>query len=304
MRVKLEWLNELADLTGLTIDEIVNRASLYSIEIENVDKVAQGTNLVIGHVLTKEPHPDSDHLNCLTVDVGTEVLGIVCGAPNVEAGQYLVVAKEGAELLGGTIKRSKIRGVESNGMCCSLAELGVENKYIEEKYAKGIYYFEDALELGLKPGMPGLEALNLGDPVLELGITPDRGDLLSMIGVAYEFSASFGRPMKPLAFKLVRDAINKDEKLKIKIETEGCIGYYGQLIKNAKMNPTPRWMSSRLIAFGIRPINLFVDITNYILALYGQPLHAFDYDKIGKNIVIKNAKDGDKFVTLDEIERT
>ena len=304
MRVKLEWLNELVNLTGLTIEEIVNRASLYSIEIENVDKVAQGTNLVIGHVLTKQPHPDSDHLNCLTVNVGTEVLGIVCGAPNVEAGQYLVVAKEGAELLGGTIKRSKIRGVESNGMCCSLAELGVENKYVEEKYAKGIYYFEDALELGLKPGMPGLDALNLGDPVLELGITPDRGDLLSMIGVAYEFSASFGRPMKPLAFKLVRDAINKDEKLKIKIETEGCIGYYGQLIKNAKMNPTPRWMSSRLIAFGIRPINLFVDITNYILALYGQPLHAFDYDKIGKNIVIKNAKDGDKFVTLDEIERT
>ena len=304
MRVKLEWLNELVDLTGLTIDEIVNRASLYSIEIENVDKVAQGTNLVIGHVLTKEPHPDSDHLNCLTVDVGTEVLGIVCGAPNVEAGQYLVVAKEGAELLGGTIKRSKIRGVESNGMCCSLAELGVENKYIEEKYAKGIYYFEDALELGLKPGMPGLEALNLGDPVLELGITPDRGDLLSMIGVAYEFSASFGRPMKPLAYSLVRDAISKDEKLSIKIETEGCVGYYGQLIKNSKMNKTPRWMSSRLIAFGIRPINLFVDITNYILALFGQPLHAFDYDMIGKNIVIKNANDGDKFVTLDEIERT
>ena len=101
---------------------------------------------------------------------------------------------------------------------------------------KGIYYFEDALELGLKPGMPGLEALNLGDPVLELGITPDRGDLLSMIGVAYEFSASFGRPMKPLAYSLVRDAISKDEKLSIKIETEGCVGYYGQLIKNAKMN--------------------------------------------------------------------
>jgi len=303
MRVKLEWLNELVDLTGLTTEDIVNKASLYSIEIEGVDRVARGTNLVIGHVLTKTPHPDSDHLNCLTVDVGSEVLNIVCGAPNVEAGQYLIVAKEGAELIGGTIKHSKIRGQESFGMCCSLAELGVENKYIEEKYAKGIYYFEDVQEAGIKVGMSGLEALNVADDILELGITPNRGDLLSMIGVAYEFAASFGRKLKPLTFKLVRDAINESEKIKIDIETKGCIGYYGQLIKDAKLNKTPRWMSSRLIAFGIRPINLFVDITNYILALYGQPLHAFDLNGIGSHIVIKNANDGDHFVTLDNIER-
>ncbi|MBQ7277420.1 MAG: phenylalanine--tRNA ligase subunit beta [Bacilli bacterium] len=304
MRVKLEWLNELVDLSGLSLDEIVNKASLYSIEIEGVDRVARGTNLVIGYVKTKEKHPDSDHLNCLTVDVGDEVLDIVCGAPNVEAGQYVIVAKEGAELIGGTIKKSKIRGVPSCGMCCSLAELGVEHKYVEEKFANGIYYFEKALEEGIKVGMEGLKALNFADDILELGITPNRGDLLSMIGVAYEFSASFDRPLKPLTFKLVRDAIKDDEKIDIKIETNGCVGYYGQLIKDAKLNRSPRWLISRLIAFGVRPINLFVDITNYILALFGQPLHAFDFEKIGRHIVIKNASEGDKFTTLDEIERT
>ena len=304
MRVKLEWLNELVDLSGLSLDEIVNKASLYSIEIEGVDRVAKGTNLVIGYVKTKEKHPDSDHLNCLTVDVGDEVLDIVCGAPNVDAGQYVIVAKEGAELIGGTIKKSKIRGVPSCGMVCSLGELGVEHKYIEEKFANGIYYFENAIEEGIKVGMEGLKALNFHDDILELGITPNRGDLLSMIGVAYEFSASFNRPLKPLAFKLVRDGIKEDEKIDIKIETDDCLGYYGQLIKDAKLNRSPRWLISRLIAFGVRPINLFVDITNYILALFGQPLHAFDLDKIGNHIVIKNANNGDKFVTLDEIERS
>ncbi len=299
MRVKLEWLNELVDLTGLSTKEIVDKASLYSIEIENVDRIVNASNIVIGHVLTKEPHPDSDHLNLLTVDVGSEVLNIVCGAPNVEKGQYVIIAKIGAKLPGGEIKHSKIRGYESCGMCCSLQELGVESKYIEEKYSKGIYYFEDKVTVGSDAS----KALNWHDDILELGITPNRGDLLSMIGVAYEFSAAFNRPLKPLVFKLERD-INKDnEVLNIKIDTKNCVGYYGQLIKDVKIGKSPRWLSSRVIAFGIRSINNAVDITNYILALYGQPLHAFDYDKIGSKIVIKDAKEGELFTTLDEIER-
>ena len=299
MRVKLEWLNELVDLTGLSTQEIVDTASLYSIEIENVDRVIKASNIVIGHVLTKEKHPDSDHLNLLTVDVKDEVLNIVCGAPNVEKGQYVIIAKVGAKLPGFEIKKSKIRGYESCGMCCSLQELGVENKYIEEKYAKGIYYFEDCTEVG----MAADEALNWHDDIIELGITPNRGDLLSMIGVAYEFSASFGRKLKPLTFELTRLQEEQDKKLNIKIETKGCLGYYGQVIKNVCVKPSPRWLSSRLIAFGIRSINNLVDITNYILALYGQPLHAFDLDKIGYNVVIKNASNDETFVTLDEIER-
>ncbi len=299
MRVKLEWLNELVDLTGLSLEEIVNTVSLYSIEVEGVDKMIHASDIVIGHVLTKEPHPDSDHLNLLTVDVKEEVLNIVCGAPNVEAGQYVIVAKIGCELDGFTIKKSKIRGYESCGMVCSLQELGIEKKFVEEKYQNGIYYFEDEVELG----MPGAKALNLDDAVLELGLTPNRGDLLSMLGVAYEMSAVFNRPLKPLTFALQRLNDSKQEEIKIDIETPNCLAYYGQLIKNIKIKPSPRWLSSRLIAFGVRPINNSVDITNYILALFGQPLHAFDYDKVGNHIVVKNGSLNDKFVTLDEQTR-
>jgi len=300
MRVKLEWLNELVDLTGLSLEEIVRTVSLYSIEVEGVDNMVHASDIVIGHVLTKEPHPDSDHLNLLTVDVKDEVLNIVCGAPNVDKGQYVIVAKIGCELDGFTIKKSKIRGYESCGMVCSLQELGIEKKYIEEKYASGIYYFEDKVEVGT----PGAEALNLHDPVIELGLTPNRGDLLSMLGVAYEMSAVFKRPLKPLVFEIQRKFDKSQEQIKIDIETPNCIAYYGQLIKNINLKPSPRWLSSRLIAFGIRPINNSVDITNYILALFGQPLHAFDYDKVGNHIVVKQGTDGDKFVTLDEQERT
>lgn len=299
MRVKLEWLNELVDLTGLSLEEIVNTVSLYSIEVEGVDKMVHASNIVIGHVLTKQPHPDSDHLNLLTVDVKDEILNIVCGAPNVEAGQYVIVAKIGCELDGFAIKKSKIRGYESCGMVCSLQELGIEKKYVEEKFANGIYYFEDKVEVG----MDGAEALNLHDPVIELGLTPNRGDLLSMLGVAYEFSSVFKRPMKPLAYEIQRKIDNKQENIKIDIETSNCIAYYGQLIKNIKLKPSPRWLSSRLIAFGIRPINNCVDITNYILALFGQPLHAFDYDKVGNHIVVKKSEQGEKFITLDSQER-
>lgn len=299
MRVKLEWLNELVDLTGLSLEEIVNTVSLYSIEVEGVDKMIHASDIVIGHVLTKEPHPDSDHLNLLTVDVKDEILNIVCGAPNVEAGQYVIIAKIGCELDGGTIKKSKIRGQESCGMVCSLQELGIEKKFVEEKYQNGIYYFEEKVEIGT----PGAEALNLADPVLELGLTPNRGDMLSMLGVAYEMSAVFKRPLKPLAFELTRLYDKETKEVQIDIETNGCLAYYGQVIKNRKLKRSPRWLISRLIAFGIRPINNSVDITNYILALFGQPLHAFDFDKVGNHIVVKNAKPNEEFVTLDEQKR-
>lgn len=299
MRVKLEWLNELVDLTGLSLEQIVNTISLYSIEVEGVDNMVHASNIVIGHVLTKAPHPDSDHLNLLTVDVKDEILNIVCGAPNVEVGQYVIVAKIGCELDGFTIKKSKIRGYESCGMVCSLQELGIEKKYVEEKYQNGIYYFEDQVNVGDN----GAEALNLHDPVIELGLTPNRGDLLSMLGVAYEMSAVFNRPLKPLAFEIQRVIDSNQQNIQIDIQTTNCIAYYGQLIKNINLKPSPRWLSSRLIAFGIRPINNSVDITNYILALFGQPLHAFDYDKVGNHIVVKNGTQGDKFVTLDEQER-
>lgn len=297
MNVKLQWLNELVDLNGITLEEIVSKVSLKSIEIETVSKMINASNIVVGHVLTKIQHPDADKLSVLTVDVGSEILQIVCGAPNVSAGQYVVIAKVGAVLPGDfKIKKSKIRGVESNGMVCSLEELGLEKKYISEKYADGIYYFDEPQELG----MSGDVALGLADYVIELGITPNRGDLLSMIGVAYELAAVFNRPLKPLTYNLIRTKLQTKEKINVKIESDSCLSYYGQLIKDVVVGPSPAWLISRLIAFGVRPINNLVDITNYILALFGQPLHAFDYDTIGNNIIVRNAKKGEEILTLDD----
>lgn len=298
MRVKLEWLKELVDLEGLITEEIVEKLSLYSIEVESVSKVVDGTNLVVGYVESCVPHPNSDHLSLCQVDVGNEKLQIVCGAPNVRAGQHVIVAKEGAELPGGfKIKRAKIRGVESNGMICSLNELGLENKFVPEEYQDGIFHFPEKAEIGSN----ALAALNLDDEVIELDLTPNRGDLLSMLGVAIEASAIFNRPLKPLAFKAAQESPTAE--LNVINEAPGCIGYYGQVVKNVEIKPSPWWLISRLIAYGIRPINNVVDITNYILVLFGQPLHAFDYDELGKDIVIRNANPGEKIITLDEIER-
>ena len=299
MKVKLEWLNELVDLSGLSLEEIVNTLGLYSIEVEGVSKVIEGTNLVIGHVESKEKHPDSDHLNICMVNVGSEVLQIVCGAPNVEAGQNVIVALVGAELPGGfKIKKSKIRGVESSGMICSLGELGMEKKYVPEEYANGIYYFKDEVEVGSNP----LEKLNLHDDVIELGLTPNRGDMLSMLGVAYEVSAVFKRPMKELKYNL-KEATEEND-VKVSVETDKCKVYYARKYSNIVIKESPNWLKARLIAFGIRPINNVVDITNYIMALFGQPLHAFDSNKLGNQITVRCAKASEKIVTLDNIERT
>lgn len=296
MRVKLEWLNELVDLKDISIEEIVRVLSLYSIEVENVDKVVSGTNLAVGLVLTRVAHPDSDHLSVCTVDVGNEVLQIVCGAPNVREGQYVIVAQNGAELPDGIkIKKSKIRGVESNGMICSLAEIGMDKKFIPDEYQNGIYYFKNTPQ----PGSNALEALGLNDPVIELGVTPNRGDLLSMIGVAYEAGAVFNRPLKKLLYEKISSGKKSTNVISVKGETEGCQAYYAQVFENVVIKPSPWWLISRLIAFGIRPINNVVDITNYIMALFGQPLHAFDYDRLGNKIVVRNALPGEDIKTLD-----
>ena len=300
MKVKLNWLKELVDLSGLSTKEIIDTLSLHSIEIEGVEKVLYGTNLAIGHVLTCVDHPDSDHLHICTIDVGNEVLQIVCGAPNIKAGLYVIVALNGCELPGGfKIKKSKIRGVESNGMVCSLGELGMEKKYIDEKYAAGIYYFEKDVKAGDDP----LKALELDDEVIELGLTPNRGDLLSMLGVAYEVSAVFNRPLKNLAYEIIEDDFDNADLVDVKLETEKCLLYYAKVIKDVKIKKSPDWLISRLIAFGIRPINNAVDITNYILALFGQPLHAFDYKLLGKNILVRQAMENETIITLDGIKR-
>lgn len=299
MIIQLKWLNELVDLTGLSLKEISDKLSLYSTEVEKTAALINATNIVVGHVQSKEAHPNSDHLSVLMVDVGqNEVLQIVCGAPNVEANQYVIVALVGAKLPGDfIIKQSKIRGVDSYGMVCSLQELGIEKKYIDEEFTNGIYYFNEP-----KPvGMDGAVALELDGDTIEIDVMPNRGDLLSMLGVAYEISALFNRPLK--ALKLPTYEIAKGDNFEVYRDNDLCSSYYAQVIRNIKIKPSPLWLKSRLIAFGIRPINNVVDITNYILALFGQPLHAFDYDLLGKKIVVRNAYENESFITLDRIKR-
>ena len=300
MKVKLGWLNELVDISDISEQELIKTLSLYSIEVEGNYKVLNGTNLVIGHVLSVERVKDSDHLSACRVDVGDEILPIVCGAPNVRAGQYVIVAKVGAELPGGfKIKKAKIRGEESRGMICSLEELGLEKKYIPEEYQNGIFYFKEEVAVGSDP----LKALNFDDTVIELGVTPNRGDLLSMLGVAIEVSAVYDRPFRMPSFDVTYSNEECKDYIEVTSETAGCAGYYAQIFKNVTIKPSPWWLVSRLIAFGIRPINNVVDITNYILALFGQPLHAFDYDKLGNRIAVRNARLGETIVTLDGEER-
>lgn len=298
MRVYLEWLKELVDLSAYTTEEIVSKLSLYAIEVEGVMRFINATDIVVGHVKTCEKHPDSDHLSLLSVDIGTEVLQIICGAPNIAKDQYVIVAKEGAVLSDNfKIKRSKIRGIESCGMVCSLQELGIEKKYIDEKYVSGIYYFEEAKPLG----MNGAKALLMEGDIIELGVTPNRGDLLSMLGVAYECSAVFNVPLKPLAYEVMKPL--NTQPIDVTIDTPACATYYGQVIRGVTIKQSPAWLISRLIAFGVRPINNCVDITNYIMALFGQPLHAFDYHRLGSQIKVRNAKQDETIITLDGIKR-
>ena len=300
MKVSYKWLKQLVDLEGISFDELVRDLSLYSIEVEGTEKITDASNIIVAYVESIEDHPDSDHLHVCMVNTGTEVLQIVCGAPNVDKGQKIMLALPGAVLPGGTIKKAKVRGVESNGMICSLAELGLESKYVPEKYAAGIYVLDDDAPLGVN----ALEYLELNDEAIELGLTPNRMDLLSMNGVARDVSAMYGRKLN-LEYAEAKELETKaSAEINVEVETEDCLSYYAKVIKDVEIKESPNFIKARLIASGIRPINNVVDITNYILILFGQPLHAFDQDVLGDKILVRKAVPGEKTVTLDEQERT
>lgn len=298
MKVNLKWLKELVEIDDIPVSELVEMLSLHSIEVETATKFVDSNNLVVGHVESSAKLEDSDKLSLCSVNIGTEVLQIICGAPNVSSGQNVIVALPGAVLPGDfKIKKSKIRGVESNGMICSLAELGIDKKYIDEENQNGIYVFKEAVRVG----EDALKALEMDDYIIELGLTPNRGDLLSMLGVAIEVSAVLNRPLKEFKVSSLKAEFNK--KIAISSTSSDCILYYGRLFEDVQIKASPRWLISRLIAFGIRPINNVVDITNYILALFGQPLHAFDFDKLGNKVVIRKAKANEVIITLDKQKR-
>jgi len=305
MKVSMRWLSQYVDLTGYTGEQLAERLTRSGIEVDAVEKRNKGVSgVVAGEVKTREKHPDADKLSVCTVDVGGgELLQIVCGAPNVAAGQKVPVALVGATLPGGVkIKRAKLRGVESQGMICSAKELGMNDKLLPKELQEGILVLPENVEIGKDV----VELLELDDEVLELDLTPNRSDCLSMIGVAYEVAAILGRPVTvPSANVREGEGKRAQDAFSVTIEApEGCSMYTARLIEGVKIGPSPLWMQNRLMAAGIRPINNVVDVTNYVMLEYGQPLHAFDADRLaGGQIRVRYAGAGETITTLDDEER-
>ena len=307
MKVSLKWLSEYVDVPADT-KAFCDRLDLTGTGVEGVEKTGAALDgVVVGHVETCEPHPDSDHMHVVTVDVGAgEPVQVVCGAPNIAAGIKVPVATVGAVLPGDfKIKKSKLRGIASCGMCCSKRELGMGADH------EGIWVLpEDA-----PVGMPIADYAKLSDTVLDLEITPNRPDCLSIVGFAREVGAMCQRdwtnPLAEMAAKLApaADGAPVDEAVSVTIDDPTrCPRYTARVIRGCKVGPSPDWMVERLAAIGQRSINNVVDVTNYILFLFGQPLHAFDLDKLAgedgrARVVIRAAEDGERLTTLDGEER-
>ena len=298
MLVSYNWLKQYTNVED-NANALAEKITRGGIEVEGVEYLAEEiSNVVVGYVVSKEKHPDAEKLNVCQVNVGEEEnLQIVCGAPNVDAGQYVIVAKVGAKLPGIKIKKAKLRGVESQGMICSLAELGLSKSVVPKNYQEGIYVFETEQELGSDV----VEVLGLNDYILDLSITPNRADALSMRGLTYELGALYNNKVD---FKDVEKEENYEAtSLQAAIESDSCRNYVGQVVKNIEVKSSPLWLQTRLMNSGIRPINNIVDITNFVLLEFGQPMHAFDKDLVGDKIVVRDAKEGEVLETLDGEER-
>lgn len=303
MLISNEWLKEYVTIDD-SVSNLAERITRTGIEVDDlIDYTKDIKNLVVGFVKSKEKHTDADKLNVCQVDIGEdEPVQIVCGAPNVDAGQYVIVAKVGGRLPGGIkIKRAKLRGERSEGMICSLQEIGISSNYIPKSFESGIYVFSEAQV----PGTDALQALYLDDQVMEFDLTPNRADALSMIGTAYEVAALYNTKMTKPDTTSNELELSANNELTVTIENEDKVPYYSaRVVHDVTIEPSPIWMQARLIKAGIRPINNVVDISNYVLLEYGQPLHMFDQDAIGsQQIVVRQANEGEKMTTLDGTER-
>lgn len=246
-------------------------------------------------------HPDSDHLHVCKVDVGKEVLNIVCGAPNVAKGQKVIVALNGAELPGGVkIKKGMIRGQESNGMICSLSEIGIESKFQSEEDKTGIH----VLGNDAKPGEDPIKYMGLDDEVIDFDLTANRGDLLSILGMAYEIGAIYDKEVKDIDLSHKEDDEDINKTFSLDIKTDNCKIFLAKRALNVEIKESPDFIKNRLLASGIRPINNVVDISNYVMLETGQPLHFYDTDSLNGKIEVRMAEDDEKLTTLDDIERT
>ena len=302
MILSRNFVKDYIDLDdNLSIEKIAQDMTRVGNEYDSAEKFINATNLVIGQIKTCEEHPDSDHLHVCMVDVGDKTLQIVCGAPNARAGIKVIVALVGANLPNDvTIKKGTIRGGESNGMMCSIAELGLDNKFLTEEDKKGICELGQDAIVGEDP----IKYLGFDDEVIDFELTANRGDLLSMLGMAYELGAIYNKKVKDVDINYKETGKDINQTFNIDIQTNNCSVFLAKKVENVEIKESPAFIKNRLMACGIRPINNVVDISNYVMLELGQPLHFYDADKLNNEIIVRMAKNGEKLTTLDNIERT
>ncbi|MFO8100803.1 MAG: phenylalanine--tRNA ligase subunit beta [Dehalococcoidia bacterium] len=299
MKVSLNWLKDYVDV-NLPPQELAEKLTMIGLEASDVQVIgAQWDSVFVGQILGIEKHPNADRLQLATVSLGEEQHTVVCGAPNIAVGQKIAFAKVGAKLFDGhsgeyvELKPAKIRGVRSEGMVCSEKELGISDSH------EGILVLDESVA----PGRPLAEIM--GDTVFDISVTPNRPDCLNMIGIAREVAAMTRTMVRLPEVEYEEMDISTRDLISIEIDDPDlCPRYCGGIIKDVKIGPSPDWMQERLTAAGMRPINNIVDITNFVMLEYGQPLHAFDYEKIGgQKIIVRRGREGERMTTLDEEER-
>ncbi|MGA7836370.1 MAG: phenylalanine--tRNA ligase subunit beta, partial [Ignavibacteriaceae bacterium] len=298
MKISLNWLKDYIDIEGISSSEIISKLTNAGLEVEDyVDQSSIYKDFIVGFVKDKKKHPNADRLSLCTVFDGKDDLQVVCGAPNVEAGQKVVFAPVGTLIPKGNFKigKAKIRGTESRGMICAEDELELSDNH------DGIMI----LDSGLEAGTSIIKALELNDTILEIGITPNRSDALSHIGVARDIAAIFGRKVKTPKIKAGKSTNDVKKSASVVIEDAiNCPRYSAKVVTNITIKESPTWLKNKLTKIGLRPRNNVVDITNFIMRECGQPLHAFDLDQLaGKKIIIRSTKEDSKFTTLDSKER-
>lgn len=315
MNTPISWLKAYVPDLDVDVQEFVDKMTLSGSHVEGYEKKDKNLDkIVVGKIETMDQHPDADKLVVCQVNVGNENLQIVTGAKNVKVGDMIPLVLDGGKVAaahgdeteypeGIKIKKGKLRGVESNGMMCGIEELGSSRDFYPEAPEDGVYVFMP--EADVKPGDDAVKALGLDDTVVEYEITSNRVDCFSMIGMAREVAATFDKPFHPPVISVKENDKDVNDFIKVTVEdSDLCTRYCARVVENIKIGPSPKWMQDRLKAMGIRSINNLVDITNYIMEEYGQPMHAYDLDTIAKQeIIVKRAKDGDTFTTLDGQER-
>ena len=300
MKLSLNFLKDYVDL-DIDVKTLAEDMTRVGNEYDLAEKLIPATKLVIGKVLECKDHPDSDHLHVCKVDIGTEVLNIVCGAPNVRAGIKVIVALAGADLPNDVkIKKSVIRGEESNGMICALYEIGIDKKFLSEEDKNGIHILPEDAPIGKDP----IEYMKLDDSVIDFDLTANRGDLLSILGMAYEVGAIYNKKVKEIDLTHNEEGEDLNKSFEVRVNTDNCKLFLARKALNVEIKESPDFIKHRLIASGIRPINNVVDISNYVMLECGQPLHFYDADRLGNCIEARMADKDEKLTTLDGVERT